>query len=989
MANYLNIPEYIPQLQSFHPDLNYYSNVLQAKQSQYDTAHKQISQQYGALLNAPMLRDGNVARRDKFFQTIEQDVKKISKLDLSQEQNVSTAMNVFRPIYQDKYIVKDMTFTKQLQNELGRADNLRNCIDPDKCGGQYWDTGVAAMKYKAEEFRNASDDESLSHAPPKFTPYINVADKAMKYAKDLGMDVQVEQSNGRYIIKSKNGALIKEPLYQALLAKFGNDPAVGEVYKTAAYVQRKDAIKGLTPQYGGNEDAAEAAYLHTSYTALTTKANLDHKLLTEHVDNLKGDAKAMQERIKKEGTTPDDSLYQAYAKVLQEVEQGDAAKNSTQQAVNIASAPMNLDRTSLRFKVDGLLAHNLLKGDLEGAASLYAATHGSQTIEADPYGVASANHSFRMQEMREQKVLDTEKMFLDYDLKAKLEAQKAAKLGKQGEQGNLVPVIKPAVEGTTAYVDPQVENRNKLEEKEKGFKGATDKFITDFGQIYQSLVKGEDPKSKKYKQMLSDVFGADYNPATNQFKSGTFTGGQNYQSNYGAAYIKAKKYLDSEKVSNGGVYPEGVNKLLPSAKSADDAYEVYGGISDIYKQNNLALVRTIPASTLIPSVEKSYVLGMFTKDGYQKTKGEFTKDNLSGAIKEQILKNPYDPSVKGMAATSESYPAYLNRMHQKAVSELDKKYGTAQGYLKILGEDVTVQKNMKQWNQHPGAAPGIGGAATITQQGAADSATPDSDATQGLVGVYTDLLQGNVEKVVSGSTDLSKGSYEKAEDDAQARAVLHALGESFTSGSFDAKNPIRPRAQFSITQNAANDAGLVAYTIIPTRDWAEQTQYKGTKSNAGPTAGGAYAAGITVYVRADKTKNPILSKFQQSDADLLLNRGPYKIDEFPNAAQNVTISRDVEGMKINGEMLTYQIGKDGKIIAVPTPITVPVLSNKIDAKEFIAQTKTYLQAVQQQNAEALRAYMEHRPNVIKNPDEIYVPKTFEEFAQTQGYTKAQ
>ena len=88
MATYLsNMTDYVPQIQSFTPDFNFLGNVLQTKQTRYDAAHEQISSLYGSILNAPMSRTDNVEKRAEMFKMIDGEIKRISGLDLSLQQN--------------------------------------------------------------------------------------------------------------------------------------------------------------------------------------------------------------------------------------------------------------------------------------------------------------------------------------------------------------------------------------------------------------------------------------------------------------------------------------------------------------------------------------------------------------------------------------------------------------------------------------------------------------------------------------------------------------------------------------------------------------------------------------------------------------------------------------------------------------------------------------------------------------------------------------
>jgi len=48
MATYLSgVTDYIPQFQPFQPDLNLYANILQTKQTRYDSNYKAINNIYG------------------------------------------------------------------------------------------------------------------------------------------------------------------------------------------------------------------------------------------------------------------------------------------------------------------------------------------------------------------------------------------------------------------------------------------------------------------------------------------------------------------------------------------------------------------------------------------------------------------------------------------------------------------------------------------------------------------------------------------------------------------------------------------------------------------------------------------------------------------------------------------------------------------------------------------------------------------------------
>ena len=64
MATYLQgVTDYIPDYQPFQPDLNFYGNLLQAKQSQYDSNWKNLNNLYSSLYGAELTHKLNIEKK--------------------------------------------------------------------------------------------------------------------------------------------------------------------------------------------------------------------------------------------------------------------------------------------------------------------------------------------------------------------------------------------------------------------------------------------------------------------------------------------------------------------------------------------------------------------------------------------------------------------------------------------------------------------------------------------------------------------------------------------------------------------------------------------------------------------------------------------------------------------------------------------------------------------------------------------------------------
>lgn len=401
MATYLQgVSDFIPQLTPYQPDLNYYSNVLSTKQGQYNEGLSKLNSIYGSALNSPMLRSSNIERRDEYFKTITQDLQKIAGLDLSIDKNVNTAKQVFAPILNDKYIVKDMAYTKGLQRSYQTAEQYRNCIDPDKCGGSFWQEGVDALNYAQEEFQKASPDDSLRYQPPKYTPYQNVTQKAIKAAKDSGFNVSYDHNDGRYIVTDTNGQLLlgedgRGILPQYLYGMFGNDAAVQSMYATQAYVQRKNYAKANAERFGGNEDAAESEYLNTILHQTIPKIESSQRDLTSIRNKTSANIKALEVLADSNGgTIPGDGVQDEYGRLMDLQAKTEPAEQYHKQVSDLINTAPNInDIKSLRNRVDNIVANGNFMNTINAAAYDYAMGTSKREMKADPYALASYNNS--------------------------------------------------------------------------------------------------------------------------------------------------------------------------------------------------------------------------------------------------------------------------------------------------------------------------------------------------------------------------------------------------------------------------------------------------------------------------------------------------------------------------------------------------------------------------------------------------------------------
>jgi len=456
MATYIQgVTDYLPVIQPFQPDYNFLSNVLQTKQSRYDAAHKQLSSVYGTLLNSPMLRDKNIKTREEFFEAIDQDIQRMSGMDLSLQQNQDAALNVFKGFYEDKNMVKDMLWTKNYLDERSRAESFKECVDKEKCGGFWWEGGVKALDYRAQEFKMASDEEALNFADVSFVPAQDLMGEAMKSAKESGFSIKYDEVKGDWIVTTKNGSKMVQPLAEYFVSKFGSDPKMMNYYKEMGYLQRKDWVNRNLANYS-DESEANLAYVAQMYSSTRPVMERGKEEADRVVYATRNESEKIDRYIKENGYIPTMNFVNQWKDVKDEHAIAVQTKQVYDDAYNKLQA-LGYNRDNIRFvvdQIDGLVGLNMIKAASLNAASAYASLTSEVEIKANPYALQAKDHAFQLQMKKKEK--DEENKDIEETLKKLVNA------------GNLTPNIDRSAWSATdvqeklrAY-NVNIKQRNKL-----------------------------------------------------------------------------------------------------------------------------------------------------------------------------------------------------------------------------------------------------------------------------------------------------------------------------------------------------------------------------------------------------------------------------------------------------------------------------------------------------------------------------------------------
>jgi hypothetical protein len=407
MATY-TAATFIPQLQPYQPDLNLYANLIQAKQSQYDSNWQSLNKIYGQYFYADLTRDDNVKKKDYLLDQINFNVGRLAGLDLSLEQNVSQATQVFKPFYEDKGLMKDMAWTKNFNSQVSTARALQGSAD-EKRRAEFWDTGLRQLQYKRDEFKEATADKAMGIDNVMYTPYVNVQEKAFDLAKKYGDIKTVAWSpDGRYQITKTNGQPLEEPLQHLFEANLASNPQIEAIYQTQAYVNRKDYAYSNAAQFNGDKNAAEMKYLENNFNILKKQSQARYKNLESSAQVYDSKIKDLEEQLKNGTASPDvKNMLEAYKEskdinnsVLERARKDYETMSSGESNTATTSTGFKNpygDIESLRYKVDNGMASVLMQKDLDQAAHTLAFRNFSEDYKADPYAVMEQKQKYAIQ----------------------------------------------------------------------------------------------------------------------------------------------------------------------------------------------------------------------------------------------------------------------------------------------------------------------------------------------------------------------------------------------------------------------------------------------------------------------------------------------------------------------------------------------------------------------------------------------------------------
>lgn len=281
------------------PDLQFDAQINATLQAKYDAGYNRASELYGSILNPSVTREDSKAAKEEYLKTVEASLKRAGKIDYSIDQNVASVENLFKGIYSNKMLLKDVVWTKNYEDELQRAEMFKESKDSEKAGGSYWDEGVKYLQYKRKEFQEAGVDQMMNFEDVKFVPYNSVMNDAIATMKKANLSMEYDKISGGYKITTKNGEQLRSPLTALFEQTLGRDPKFIEMFKVKSYVDRKDWVYSkLANKEYSNESEAQLNYMNAKAQRnlqqvdnTLSELDIDRTILNQRIEYLKSEYK--------------------------------------------------------------------------------------------------------------------------------------------------------------------------------------------------------------------------------------------------------------------------------------------------------------------------------------------------------------------------------------------------------------------------------------------------------------------------------------------------------------------------------------------------------------------------------------------------------------------------------------------------------------------------------------------------------------------------
>ena len=302
MATYLpNITDVIPEPALFTPDFSFLDTMLRRRQGLYEQGFAQVNSAYN-FVNRNVTNPYSTKVRDTFLKQAQDNLKNLSSLDLSQQQNVRTAAGVFEPFVKNRGVLADMALTSHWDQQEGIAESYRL-----KDGGkEYSDDNIKYVRMQREAFANDSIDTVNDYYSNRrsFTPFYDWNKEIKDVMKDFKpSSTKIEKINGMYMVTTKDASYTKEEINKYLSSVLSDKAKQQMRIEAAVRYPDLNSVAGLYMTQAGEDLPMIDNRLNAVNTELKVEKNpekvkalqQERDFYTERAKEIRGNIQSIQQ----------------------------------------------------------------------------------------------------------------------------------------------------------------------------------------------------------------------------------------------------------------------------------------------------------------------------------------------------------------------------------------------------------------------------------------------------------------------------------------------------------------------------------------------------------------------------------------------------------------------------------------------------------------------------------------------------------------------
>ena len=389
MASYIdNIKENaaIAVPQAYTPDWAFLGKAQSQLSDMQRKGFEDFNNKYSLILDSQLSREDNIALRQQFKNQADSTISRISGTDLTDPRNLSSAKGVFKPLVDNKLYRKDIAVTRGLMNEYQKGQSLMTAADPN-VRSAYNPYSLKEIQYALEDFKSIDEQSALSFSPPQYIQNVDMEALAQKFYDERGWErkeVSVQGSGSRqYIVTDTNGEVIQDDVYRYLQSRFANDPLVQQNLALQSRVNRRDYVEANLDQFGGDKNAATAAYVSERYNSLSEDSRLAVAEYNNYLKSLEYSKEEIERDIKVNGAPTNKAQQSVYEEIM-------GKYGNAQQQQSTITSPDDLTLSAQPSEQELLDALNILdkleyNAGVATIARSLSYSKASKDIKADPF----------------------------------------------------------------------------------------------------------------------------------------------------------------------------------------------------------------------------------------------------------------------------------------------------------------------------------------------------------------------------------------------------------------------------------------------------------------------------------------------------------------------------------------------------------------------------------------------------------------------------